>query len=96
VRTVANRYIRAESALLRRILNNPFIHVDDTRINVRGENNYVWVFTDGIHVVFRMTSTREPDMVYEVLKGYRGVLVSDFHPASIPSAVGNRSASSTS
>jgi hypothetical protein len=38
------------------------------------------VFTDGIHVVFRMTATREPDVVREVLNGYKGVLVSDFYP----------------
>ena len=77
---VAERYGRAESALLRRIMDSPFIHVDDTKINIQGESNYVWVFTDGIHVVFRMTATREPDIVHEVLKGYKGVMVSDFYP----------------
>ena len=80
VRIVANRYARAESALLRRMLDSPFIHVDDTKVNIQGENHYVWVFTDGIHVIFRMTATREPDIVHEVLTGYKGVLVSDFYP----------------
>jgi hypothetical protein len=41
--------------------------------------HYVWVFTDGIHVVFRLTETREADVVREVLSGYPGVLVSDFY-----------------
>jgi len=80
VRDVAERYGPAESALLRRMMDSPFIHVDDTKVIIQGESNYVWVFTDGIHVVFRMTATREPDIVHEVLKGYKGVMVSDFYP----------------
>jgi predicted RecB family nuclease len=80
VRIVANRYGRAESNLLRQMLNSPFIHVDDTRINIQGENNYVWVFTDGVHVIFRMTATREANVVHELLKGYKGVMISDFYP----------------
>jgi hypothetical protein len=43
-------------------------------------DHYVWVFTDGKHVVFRMTETREADIVREVLAGYQGVLVTDFYP----------------
>jgi len=80
VRTLAKRYVPAESTLLRRMLDSPFIHVDDTKVNIQGENNHVWGFTDGIHVVFRMTATRETDIVHEVLEGYKGVMVSDFYP----------------
>ena len=39
----------------------------------------MWVFTDGRHVVFRLTETRETAIVREVLRGYQGVLVSDFY-----------------
>jgi len=80
VTTVARRYAPAESALLCRMLDSAFIHVDDTKVNIQGENHYVWGFTDGTHVVFRMTATRETDIVHEVLKGYKGVMVSDFYP----------------
>jgi hypothetical protein len=52
----------------------------DSKINIQGVDHYVWVFTDGHHVVFRMTETREADIVREVLAGYKGVLVSDFYP----------------
>ena len=48
--------------------------------NIQGVDHYVWVFTDGRHVLFRMTQTREADIVREVLAGYQGVLVSDFYP----------------
>jgi hypothetical protein len=43
-------------------------------------DHYVWVFTNGQHVAFRMTETREADIVREVLAGFQGVLVSDFYP----------------
>ena len=62
------------------ILKSDFVHVDETKINIQGVDHYVWVFTDGKHVVFRMTETRESDIVREVLAEYKGVLVSDFYP----------------
>jgi Transposase IS66 family len=53
--------------------------VDETKISIRGTNQYVWVFTDGIHVVFRLTATREATIVHEIMDGYSGVLISDFY-----------------
>jgi predicted RecB family nuclease len=77
---MAGYYAETESALLRAIRESPFVHVDETRINIEGVDHYAWVFTDGRHVAFRMTETREADIVREVLTGYEGVLVSDFYP----------------
>ena len=73
-------YAPTEAAILQAILKSDFVHVDETKINIQGVDHYVWVFTDGKHVVFRMTETREADIVREVLAGYQGVLVSDFYP----------------
>ena len=39
----------------------------------------MWVFTDGEHVVFRITETREAAVVREFLSDYQGILVSDFY-----------------
>src|SRR5882724_12641205 len=77
---LAEYYAPTEAAILQAILKSDFVHVDETKINIQGVNHYVWVFTDGQHVVFRMTETREPDIVQKVLAGYTGVLVSDFYP----------------
>jgi predicted RecB family nuclease len=77
---LAGYYQETEDALIQAILKSPFVHVDETRISIEGVDHYVWVFTDGTHVVFRMTETREADIVREVLAGYKGVLVSDFYP----------------
>jgi hypothetical protein len=77
---LASYYAATERATLKALLRSAFVHVDETRINIQGVDHYVWVFTDGEHVVFRMTETREADIVREVLAGYEGVLVSDFYP----------------
>ena len=66
--------------MLQAILRSDVVHVDETKIGIQGVDHFVWVFTDGKHVVFRMTETREADIVHEVLAGYQGVLVSDFYP----------------
>jgi len=80
LRYLADYYAPTEASILQAILKSDFVHVDETKINIQGVDHYVWVFTDGKHVVFRMTETREADIVREVLAGYKGVLVSDFYP----------------
>jgi predicted RecB family nuclease len=80
IQNQAEYYATTESAILDAIRKSEFIHVDETKINIQGVDHYVWVFTDGQRVVFRMTETREADIVREVLAGYKGVLVSDFYP----------------
>ena len=73
-------YSDTEQILLQLIQKSPFVHVDETRINIQGIEKYVWVFTDGKHVAFKLTETREATIVNEVLSDYQGVLVSDFYP----------------
>jgi predicted RecB family nuclease len=77
---MAEYYAPTEVAILSAIRKSDFLHVDETKINIQGVDHYVWVFTDGQHVVFRVTETREASIVHEVLTGYNGVLVSDFYP----------------
>jgi predicted RecB family nuclease len=76
----AQYYAPTERVLMQRILDSPFIHVDETTLDIEGKDYYVWVFTDGPHVVFKMTPTREATMVHKLLEHYTGVLVSDFYP----------------
>jgi predicted RecB family nuclease len=76
----ADYYAATEAAAHAAIRKSGFVHVDETRANIQGVDHYVWVFTDGRHVVFRITESREADIVREVLSGYGGVLVSDFYP----------------
>lgn len=76
---MAKYYASTEKMLLKRILASPFIHADETKINIRGIDHYVWVLTDGIHVIFHLTETREATLIQEMLKDYTGVLITDFY-----------------
>ena len=70
-------YVGTERLLLRAILDSPVIHVDETKINVQGFSQYVWVLTDGAHVIFRLTETRDSTVVQELLENYQGTLILD-------------------
>ena len=72
-------YSSTEEQIAKNILKSQFVHVDETRVNIQGENWYVWTFTDGKYVIFRLTETRETTNVQEFLKEYQGILISDFY-----------------
>jgi hypothetical protein len=80
IEQLANTYAEAEQILTRRIKENPFIHADETTISIHGQDWYVWIFTDGKHIVFKLTETREATIAYEFLADYDGILISDFYP----------------
>jgi len=79
LKNLASQYAESERILLERILLNPFVYSDETSINIQGFNQYVWTFTDGNHVIFRLTKSRESNIFHKTLCGYKGVLVSDFY-----------------
>jgi hypothetical protein len=72
-------YSYTDQILLKRILQSPFVHVDETKISIQGYEHLVWVFTDGRHVVFKLTESREASIVHELLSDYQGILISDFY-----------------
>jgi hypothetical protein len=72
-------YKNTAKILLSEILNSPFIHVDETIVNVKGYDNYVWILTNGKNVFFKLTDTRESAMIKELLRKYEGILISDFY-----------------
>ena len=75
----SEKYEETERIILKRLLESPFVHADETRINIQGRTYYVWVFTDGQHVLFKLTETREATIAHEILAHYEGVLISDFY-----------------
>jgi predicted RecB family nuclease len=72
-------YGKAEQLIIQHLLQSPFMHVDETPINIRGVSQYVWVFTNGQHVVFKLRESREANIVHEFLADYDGILISDFY-----------------
>jgi hypothetical protein len=76
----SEKYMETEWIILERLRESPFIHADETRINIQGKTSYVWVFTDGRHVIFTLTDTREATIAHTMLAQYNGILISDFYP----------------
>lgn len=80
IKDLAAEYSETEELFISRLLESPFIHADETSIRIGNSDWYVWVFTDGKHVVFKLTETREAKIVHEFLASYEGILISDFYP----------------
>ena len=79
VKRCAENHVMTEKLLLERILQSPAIHVDETKLSILGSQQYVWVLTDGRHVNFWLTESRETGFLKPILDAYKGTLVSDFY-----------------
>jgi hypothetical protein len=80
-RKFAQIYKETYDEILNKILNGNLVHIDETRVNIEGKSAYVWVFTNLEEVVYLYTETREGDFLHELLREFKGVLVSDFYTA---------------
>jgi predicted RecB family nuclease len=80
---VAQQYRKTYDMLLKRLIQGPLIHGDETKVCVRGRstNGYVWAFANMGAVYYVYNPTREGKVVLDTLKGFKGVLVSDFYSA---------------
>jgi Transposase IS66 family/RNase_H superfamily len=80
IKYCSSYYVETERIITQKILGSSFIHADETKVNIQGSDQYVWVFTDGKYVVLKLTPTREADIVHNFLGDYSGTLISDFYP----------------
>lgn len=78
IREFSNLHLETETNNIKKLLESPFIHADESPINIGGATQYVWVFTNEKYVVFRFSATREATTAQEFLKDYKGVLITDF------------------
>jgi Transposase IS66 family/RNase_H superfamily len=77
----AKYYYGAKKAILDRIIHGSLIHADETHANIKGQSAYVWVLTNLKEVVYILAESREGDLIRDLLKDFKGVLVSDFYAA---------------
>jgi len=75
----ARYYENTYDAILDKLIHGDFIHIDETKVNVKGCREYVWVLTNMEEVAFMHTATREGDFLKELLRDFKGVLISDFY-----------------
>jgi len=78
---MARYYKGTYQQLLTKILAGPLLHVDETEVKLQTGKGYVWVFTNLEEVVYMYRPTREGEFLQELLKSFRGVLISDFYSA---------------
>ena len=67
--------------ILKKIVNGRLVHADETKISIEGKNAFIWSLTNLEEVVYFYTETRDGDFLQELLKDFKGVLVSDFYAA---------------
>ena len=82
----AQYYSKSVAMVLARIKHGEFVHVDETRANVRGKTAYVWVFTNLHEVAYLYADSRDGELVRTTLSDFSGVLISDFF--SVYDAIG--------
>jgi hypothetical protein len=75
----AETYGRTEDLLLRKLLAGPVVHLDETKINVLGTDQYVWVLTDNTRVVFCLRPNRETEFLKPLFSTFEGTVVTDFY-----------------
>jgi hypothetical protein len=78
---LASYYRTTYHSCLSKILAGNLLHVDETEVKLQIGKGYVWVFTNLEEVVFMFRPTREGDFLKELLKDFKGVVVSDFYSA---------------
>jgi predicted RecB family nuclease len=77
----AENYKGTVKALVNRLCSGRLLHVDETKVNLKDKDGFVWVFANMENVAYVYSDTREGDLLKTMLQGFRGVLVSDFYAA---------------
>jgi len=62
------------------VLNSPVIHIDETSVKLVKERGYVWAFASTHSVFYHLALSREIDFLRDILKDYKGIIVTDFFP----------------
>jgi hypothetical protein len=78
---VAEHYRATYARILEEILKGSVLHIDETEVNLRGRKGYVWVLTSLERVYFFYRDSREGSFLKEMLRGFSGVIISDFYTA---------------
>ena len=82
VKTTAARQDKATyEAIFRHLVSGSVLHVDETQVSIRGCTAYVWVFTNFHDVAYLYTENREGVFLQEMLRDFKGVLITDFFSA---------------
>lgn len=77
-RRAADAVVPEYDAILNRIRNAPVLYIDETSIDVQGENHWIWVFTTPSEAFFVIRKSRGMKVLLEVLnRRFNGIIVCD-------------------
>jgi transposase-like protein len=78
---LVRRYRKTCHKLLAQLIAAPVLHVDETEVKLKNGKGYVWVFANTSATVYIFRHSREGNFLRQMLKDFKGVLVSDFYSA---------------
>ena len=78
---LARRYRPTVRHILTKLIAGAFMHADETHVNFQRGKGYVWVLANMEEVVYLYKPSKEGEFLYELLKGFTGVLITDFFSA---------------
>ncbi|MBV8843298.1 MAG: IS66 family transposase [Bryobacterales bacterium] len=78
---LARYYRTTYERLMAKLASGAILHVDETEVRLRTGKGYVWVFASIEDVAYVYRPSREGKFLKDMLKDFRGVLVSDFYAA---------------
>jgi len=77
---LAKEYEATFKEIQKHIISGSLIHADETMVRVIGNpSGYVWVFANMDSVFYLFKPIGEADFLKDLLKGFKGVLISDFY-----------------
>jgi predicted RecB family nuclease len=76
---VAQKYLVSYKDIISDMIKSELINADETTARIKNIDGYVWVFANHDSVYYEFRETREADFLKELLKDFKGVLVSDFY-----------------
>lgn len=79
-RIAATYYSKTYEEILKNLINGKYIHIDETKVKLKTTSGYIWVFSNMDEVIYMYKPNREAAFLKELLKNFKGVLISDFYP----------------
>lgn len=78
---LVHKYRKTYKMLLAQLIAGPVLYVDETEIKLKDGDGYVWVFASPSATIYIFRRSREGNFLRQMLKDFKGVLVSDFYSA---------------
>ena len=79
--SAAAQYKITYERIIGSLVTGNLLHIDETQVSIEGKSAYVWVFASLHEVAYVYSDTREGDLLHNMLKEFKGVVVSDFYGA---------------